>query len=222
MPGQIADFLERYKNWLLKIDQKFDAVRAVYPAAVPCHGGCSQCCYSLFAIPAIDGFLLWQGIRSSRSHDELTELLNSCKRLFSEFKADVFPEAAIPFRVEPIGWREFDELVDRFQRPCPFLTNKGWCGVYEWRPRICRLAGTVFADPVTGVVINDFCPLAIDARGKEGFKSAPFDVSGMDGQMQAFREEFKYLLKSEYRHELRDGHTFPLAGVIEASRVSGI
>ncbi|MCD4652962.1 hypothetical protein K8T06_03405, partial [bacterium] len=136
---------------------------------------------------------------------------------FAEFKESVCQEATIPFRVELVGWHEFGIMVETFRRICPFLTEDGWCGVYEWRPRICRLAGTVFKDPVTDVFLRDFCPLAEDARRRIGFESGSFDIVGMDAGLMEFREEFQVVIRNEFGVELGSGHTFPVAGVLEAA-----
>jgi len=223
VPGEISTLLENYRHWLDKIDTAFNRVRMTYPEAVPCHAGCSHCCYALFAVPVIDGFLLWEGLR--RENTAFTRnALDRCRSLWADFRHS-YPEIPpLPFRVETVGWREFDVLVQGFARPCPFLTDTGACGIYTWRPRICRLAGTVFADPVTGSVIPDFCPLAESARKAAEFQSAPLDISAMDARMYEFREEFADAAAAVCRRSgspvtdrARDGHTFPAAGVLEAA-----
>lgn len=228
MSREITAILTRYRDWLHTIDDVFDRARRMHPDAVPCHAGCSHCCCALFAVPVIDGFLLWEGFRC-RGPEVARNALKRCQLFWDTFTAETGVDTALPFRVETVGWREFDILVDGFARPCPFLTDSGECGIYDWRPRICRLAGTVFADPVTGTEIPDFCPLAEDARAATGFQPAPFDISGMDARMHDFREEFAGAVAAvRHRNEtaehdglhtvsMHDGHTFPAAGVLEAA-----
>lgn len=217
MSGQIKDLLTHYRQWLDGIDAAFDAARQAAPGAVPCHGGCSHCCYTLFAIPAMDGFLLWEGLQQ-QGQAVAQAALARCERLFLDFKAHACPSATIPFRVEHFGWTAFDAMVETFQRPCPFLTEDGWCGIYRWRPRICRLAGVVFKDLCSGIILEDFCPLASDARMETGFAWAPFDISGMDMQVMEFRQQFQAVLQQERSIALPSGMTFPAAGVLEASQ----
>lgn len=206
----LRDFLERYREWLAAIDAAFDRVRRAYPEAVPCHGGCSQCCYALFAVPAIDGYLIREGLR--RMPGPASEpMMTRCGLLFDDFRSQICPEAVIPFRIETVGWKDFERMAERFQRCCPFLTETGWCGIYDWRPKICRLAGTVFRDPVTGLELPDFCPTAQAARERAGFRSAPMDLAALDAGMLDFIEEFQMLLGTNFIR----GHTFPAAGVLE-------
>lgn len=207
----LSNLLDRYRQWLSSIDAVFDRVRDSHPDAIPCHGGCSRCCYALFAVPPIDGALILYGLQQmSKANSE--PMITRCRDLFGDFQRNECPEAVIPFRVEPIGWKEFEGMAERFQRPCPFLTDTGWCGIYEWRPKICRLAGTVFRDPVSGIELPDFCPVALEARNATGFQSAPMDLAALDGEMLEFNDAFRQLVGDAAAR----GHTFPAAGVLEA------
>ncbi len=211
----LRQILDDYRTWLMSIDAAFDRVRSANPGVVPCRGGCSQCCYALFAVPVIDGFLILEGLR--RQGDEvLRQTLARCEALFRDFQREICAEAAIPFRIEPVGWKDFEKFAEQFQRPCPFLTDAGWCGVYEWRPKICRLAGTVFADPVSGTLLPDFCPTAADARERTGFRSAPMDLIALDLTMMEFRD----LFREQTGGRIPSGHTFPAAGALEGAFIS--
>ncbi|MBN1296843.1 hypothetical protein JXA80_08670 [bacterium] len=220
MPREIANILNAYQTWLTTIDAAFQSVKIARPAAIPCHAGCSACCYALFAVPLIDGFLVWRDIHR-RPPDIARDLMDRCHRLVVDWVAATAPDPppinGVGFRIETIGWRVFDAMVDAFQRPCPFLTNAGLCCVYDGRPRICRLAGTVFVDPTSGVRLPDFCPTAEDARNNASFDAAPFPIAAMDGRLMEFQERFAAALESETGRRIRAGHTFPAAGVLEAA-----
>lgn len=197
---------------LERIDAAFEDVQRNHSAAVPCRAGCSPCCYALFAVPVIDGFLLLEGIQQAGI---LQQIETVCQALFDDFARSVCHDAAIPFRVEMTGWKEFEAMAETFQRPCPFLTPRGLCGVYRWRPRICRLAGTVFTDPATGIELPDFCPMAAAAREHTGFSSAPLDLMGLDMAQMEYDDALRHTLNSR----IPPGHTFPAAGLLEAIAV---
>ncbi len=203
--------LHDYRIRLKRIDTIFDDVRRKHPNAVPCHAGCSQCCYALFAVPPIDGFLLLNELQS-RSKDTYARAVNACKNLFEIFQRTVCTEASIPFRIEQIGWKEFESMAEMFCRPCPFLTANGHCGVYASRPRICRLAGTVFMNSETGITLPDFCDIAAAAREQTGFLPEEIDFHELD-MMQM---EFNDALRSCFNGVMSTGYTFPAAGVLEA------
>jgi len=220
VPGQITALLKKYKAWLDSIDTAFDEVREAVPDAIPCHAGCSHCCYSLFAVPAIDGFLLWEGLmQQGQARSE--KILTDCHSTFSEFKETTFSNAKIPFRIEAEGWTEFNVMVDKFQRPCPLLKKDGSCGIYAFRPRICRLAGTVFRDPATGYILKDYCPIAEESRNAAGFNWAAFNISEMDATLMEFKEVFQETVRKELGLILPSGMTFPVAGILEAEQAWG-
>lgn len=205
----LKKLLQDYRIMLEQIDTAFEDVRRSWPGAVPCRAGCSPCCYALFAIPVIDGFLLMEGLQQTGG---LQRTETVCRALFDDFTQSVCHDAAIPFRVEMTGWKEFETMAETFQRPCPFLTPRKQCGVYRWRPRICRLAGTVFTDPATGIELPDFCPLAAAARERTGFNSAPLDLMTMDMIQMEYDDALRHMLNGR----IPPGHTFPAAGLLEA------
>jgi Fe-S-cluster containining protein len=207
----LNQLLHEYRIHLNRIDAVFDDVRRNYPDAVPCHAGCSQCCYALFAIPPIDGFLLLDELRLLPIKS-FAETVTACKTLFESFRATVCPDATLPFRIEGIGWKEFESMAESFCQPCPFLTMNGYCGVYASRPRICRLAGTVFVHSKTGIQLPDYCDIAATARKKTGFLPREIDFHELD----MIQMEFNDALRNCFHGAMSTGYTFPVAGILEA------
>ncbi len=206
----IKILLKRYRTVLERIDAAFDQAREDQPDAIPCYAGCSRCCYALFAVRPIDAALITEGLQTKVSRDDREEILENCRNVFTTVQSED-PEITPGFRVHQIGRSAFDRLVETVRLPCPFLTREGWCGVYAYRPRICRLAGAIFKDVATGDELEDYCPLGESAREKHGFCPVAFDLSTMYATMMEFDEACLRAAPVG----LQSGYTFPAAGVLE-------
>jgi hypothetical protein len=102
---------ERLRRHLRLIDDGVGPVMERYAAHVRCGPGCSDCCHQTFAVSAVEGALLREGLRALPPSEQ----------------ADIRARAA--------AWRPEE------RDPCPVLDAAGRCRLYEHRPRICRKYG---------------------------------------------------------------------------------
>jgi Fe-S-cluster containining protein len=77
--------------------------------------------------------------------EQVTSLTIASPRLITNRFIDQWPE------------EETDRLVERFDTwPCPALEEDGRCGIYEFRPLVCRSMGV---PPDDGVYVHGACVL---------------------------------------------------------------
>jgi Fe-S-cluster containining protein len=206
---RFKQLIAEYRTYLNSIDRAFHAVKSKFPDAVPCKPGCSACCAALFAVRPLDAALALEGlVQVNPAFAE--DRLNACKMLVRDFRHR-FPGTEWPFRIECTGWREFGDMVNVFPQPCPLLDNRGYCGIHPYRPRICRLAGVVFQDPNTDVILDDFCPMAEKARNSVEMFKAEFSLMGMDESVLVFQERLWQICD----FQIPSGSTFLAAGILE-------
>lgn len=103
-----------------------------------CQSGCNYCCYLLVRITSIEAELIRTYIQENFDHSYMSEVrakIDDAKKHF-------------PDPVE-IGSEYPKRILDSYfnlQIPCPFLSDKGLCVVYEVRPLVAR-THIVFSDP---------------------------------------------------------------------------
>ncbi len=205
----LLNLLTEYRCFLEHIDFAFTDFQERNPDIVPCHAGCSRCCAALFAVKPIDAALTALGL-ISRYPDSADSVRDKCFQIVSGLN-DRFGNFSIPFRVEFFGWREFQKVVETYSEPCPFLSSRGLCGIYQYRPRICRLAGVVFRDIASGTLLPDFCPLAESSRMKRPVTPPEYDLTGMDITVA----EFEITFRKSVGAAVPSGFTFLAAGILE-------
>ncbi len=168
---QLRFDLRRYLDRLQSIDAHFLQATQHDDITVFCHRGCHDCCLGLFEVSILDILLL-----AFYAPD-------------SVFAADIHIRAKEQSReLEACGWpfphriadqpenMETSDFFSRFdQTPCLFLSDKGTCLAYDYRPSICRFQGLPFKDPVSKLILADQCPLHAPDRNP-----VPFDFIGFD------------------------------------------
>ena len=102
---------EHLRRHLRLIDDGVRPVMQRYPEQVQCGPGCSDCCHQTFRVSGPEGELLREGL-ATLDEPVRAELLN---------KAEAYQPDT--------------------RTPCPVLDGEGRCGLYEFRPRICRKYG---------------------------------------------------------------------------------
>ncbi|MDH4085205.1 MAG: YkgJ family cysteine cluster protein [Nitrospira sp.] len=118
----------------------FERAKASLFDNLPCCRGCSHCCVGLFSVTLLDKQEIQQGLQSLPSKDrkrledtaveQVNQLRIAAPRLRMNQFVDRWPDD------------EMDTLVERFDAlPCPALERDGRCGVYEYRPLVCRSMG---------------------------------------------------------------------------------
>lgn len=141
-----ASLFEKTTRW-------FDRANSALLEGLPCASGCSGCCIGLFTVTILDRQEIQRGLQAlSHDHrekieglaaDQVTTLTATAPRLQSSYFIDQWPEG------------EIDRLVERFEAsPCPALEDDGKCGIYEYRPLVCRSMGVPSDDDVT---VNGAC-----------------------------------------------------------------
>lgn len=125
----------------------FERVNASLLGSLPCTQGCSGCCVGLFPVTALDQREVQRGLQ--RLPDEHR---NRIERTAAE-QVTMLTIAAPQLSMNPFidQWPEedIDRVVQRFERwPCPALEPDGTCGLYEFRPLVCRSMGVPQDDEV--------------------------------------------------------------------------
>jgi Fe-S-cluster containining protein len=103
--------IERLRVHLLLIEDGVAPVVQRYAAHIQCGPGCSDCCHQTFAVSALEGAWLREGLAAAPA----------------DVRADILARAE--------AWRADARL------PCPVLSADGRCRLYDHRPRICRKYG---------------------------------------------------------------------------------
>ena len=208
-----AGVLQRYKKLLAGIEDCFDAYRRDKPGAVLCAPGCSRCCYGIFEISLLDAMLMAEGMILLEPAD-IEDILGRSYRIVRMIQKRV-PEYQGVFRVGKIGQRLFSNLVETLRVPCPVLSADGLCRLYAHRPRICRLAGIEYQDPMTGEFLDDFCPAAKDVRQQGNFPPAEFPLTRMYTSVAEMSLDIRPLLGDN----IESGMTCPPAALVEFTRM---
>jgi Fe-S-cluster containining protein len=108
-----------------------------------CRLGCTQCCFGVFAINALDAARLQAGMETLHGSDPaLAAKIEGRARLWFETHGAEFPgDAATGLLGETDGERgRFEEFAN--EAACPALDPEtGRCDVYAWRPMTCRVFG---------------------------------------------------------------------------------
>lgn len=118
----------------------FDRANASLLGNLPCCQGCSHCCLGLFPITILDrqeiqrGLLTLPDERRKRMQDTASAQVSTLMDAASQLTSTPFIDQ----------WREeeIDQLTRQFDTwPCPALELDGACGLYEFRPLVCRSMG---------------------------------------------------------------------------------
>lgn len=131
----------------------FDRAHAALLGTLPCTQGCAHCCIGLFPVTTLDRQEIQRGLRTLSSEhrkriertaaEQISTLAVAAPRLRTNRFIDQWAE------------KDIDRLIERFDTwPCPALEQDGRCGLYEFRPLVCRSMG-VPSD--NGVEVNGAC-----------------------------------------------------------------
>ncbi|MCE9534873.1 MAG: YkgJ family cysteine cluster protein [Nitrospirae bacterium] len=118
----------------------FDRAAAALLGEVPCRLGCTNCCIGPFPITLLDVQTLQQGL-PSLSQDQRLRIEQRAIEQTAAMEA-AFPQLAHNKLLDSWSDIEIDSLVTEFHHyPCPALEPDGRCGVYQYRPLVCRSMG---------------------------------------------------------------------------------
>lgn len=154
---------------------------------LPCGLGCSGCCVGLFSVTILDRQEIQRGFRSLPE-----EPLKRIERTAAEQVAALrvtAPRLNTNCFIDKWAEEEIDRLVQRFERwPCPALEPDGSCGLYEFRPLVCRSMGVPEDD---GVLVNGACAVQTTVpliRLSKIFRDEENHLAGMEAvEIEALR-----------------------------------
>ncbi len=131
----------------------FERVNAALLESLPCTQGCSGCCVGLFPVTILDRREIQRGLRSladerrnrieQTAAAQVTALTVAASQLSTNRFIDQWTE------------KDIDRVIERFETwPCPALESDGTCGLYEFRPLVCRSMGVPQDD---GALVSGAC-----------------------------------------------------------------
>ena len=131
----------------------FERSKAFLLGNLPCTQGCSSCCVGLFPVTILDRQEIQRGLRTlpdeqrkrieRTAAEQVTALTIAAPQLNQNRFIDEWPE------------EDIDRVIARFDTwPCPALEQDGRCGLYEFRPLVCRSMGVPQDD---GVLVSGAC-----------------------------------------------------------------
>lgn len=131
----------------------FERVNAALLESLPCTKGCSGCCVGLFPVTILDRREIQRGLRrlpaehrkriERTAAEQVTELTVAAPQLSTNRFIDQWTE------------EDIDRVIERFETwPCPALETDGTCGLYEFRPLVCRSMGVPQDD---GICVSGAC-----------------------------------------------------------------
>ena len=123
-----------------KTDHWFQRASASLLGEVPCRLGCTSCCVGPFPITLLDVQTLRQGLKVlPPAHRQ--QIVQRASEQTAAMEAS-FPQLTHTTFLDTWSDQEIDRLVTEFHdRPCPALEADGRCGLYDYRPLVCRSMG---------------------------------------------------------------------------------
>lgn len=214
--SRLTTVLEHYRRLQQQVDLWFAGALQLFPEAIQCARGCSQCCRGLFDISLLDAWVLQQGFARLPASVKQTVLL-SCRARLAELRQR-WPQLRPPYFLNSLPDDGWTEMPEEDLTPCPLLSAEGLCLVYDHRPLTCRLHGLPNIDH-SGEVFADSC-CSLNFPGLD-----PLSLEGLRG---AFRRNFEQemallgeVTASLLGQPLRELDTFiPLALLVDYDRLA--
>ncbi|MBX3459054.1 MAG: YkgJ family cysteine cluster protein [Planctomycetes bacterium] len=134
MADQTHPLIEQLKQVCAQADAEFERGRRVHGARILCAAGCSSCCSQIFQITEVEAARISQHVATLPEAERAAlqararENLRRRNWLFNDNE------------------RWGDSLASG-GNPCPALTSKGACGMYDARPIMCRKFGVPIFNP---------------------------------------------------------------------------
>lgn len=118
----------------------FDRAKAALLDDLPCSQGCSHCCVGVFPVTLLDRQEIQRGLRSL-PHEDRRAIEQKAARQARMIEASA-PQLAHNRFIDHWSDRDSDNLAERYSDlPCPALRPDGRCGLYAFRPLVCRSMG---------------------------------------------------------------------------------
>lgn len=136
-----------------KTSQWFDRAHASLLGSLPCGLGCSHCCIGLFPVTILDRQEIQRGLQ--RLADDHKQEINQKVLEQVALLTAAAPQLASTCFIDQWPDKEIDRVIKQFEAvPCPALRQDGSCGVYEFRPLVCRSMGI---PPDDGMHVTGAC-----------------------------------------------------------------
>lgn len=193
--------LENYGALLSTVDRWFNRCSVLSPNSIKCVQGCSECCRGLFDITLLDAWYLKIGFDQLKEETKTGVLEKASKRLHSLLI--LWPELDKPYILNTRPEEDWEMLMpDEDETPCPLLSDKGECLVYDFRPMTCRLHGIPLVD-VSGEVFHDeWCTKNFKGENPLAENQLYWNfLSCFQTELAIFRQ-FTYELFNQYINEL--------------------
>lgn len=123
-----------------KTGRWFERANASLLESLPCTQGCSGCCVGLFPVTILDRQEIQRGLRTlPEEHRKRIE--RTAAEHVAALRA-VAPQLNTNRFIDQWMEEDIDRVIERFETwPCPALEQDGTCGLYEFRPLVCRSMG---------------------------------------------------------------------------------
>lgn len=167
-----------YQEALGRLDRWFEAARGHHPDVIPCHQGCSACCYGPFDISVADALLLREGMATLPG--AVREIVRTKGRALHERMRQMAPAWQPPWDLDTLGESAFDATAAALaEEPCPLLDDAGACRVYAYRPLVCRMMGLPMMT-AGGFTIDNACPIQEQFPGYAALDPQLFDLEALE------------------------------------------
>lgn len=118
----------------------FERANASLLGELPCRRGCAHCCVGIFPVTLLDEQVIQQGLKALSDSRR--------KRIVETAAAQVLQLTAVKLQLRKNRYvdhwpeRECEQVIeDHSTWPCPALESDGGCGIYQFRPLVCRSMG---------------------------------------------------------------------------------
>ncbi|HWV45146.1 MAG TPA: YkgJ family cysteine cluster protein [Nitrospira sp.] len=165
----------------------FERVNASLLESLPCTQGCSDCCVGLFPVTILDRWEIQRGLRSLA--DEHRKRIERTAAEQIAMLMIAAPQLRTNRFIDQWKEKDIDRVSEQFQTwPCPALEVDGTCGLYEFRPLVCRSMGVPQDD---GVLVNGACAVQTAVpliRPSKVFREEENHLAGMEAvEIEALR-----------------------------------
>jgi len=131
----------------------FHRANAALLGTLPCTQGCSHCCIGLFPVTILDRREIQRGLRTIP--DEQRKRIERTAAEQVTTLREAVPHLSMNRFIDQWSEEDIDRVIERFETwSCPALEQDGSCGLYEFRPLVCRSMGVPQDD---GVCVSGAC-----------------------------------------------------------------
>lgn len=177
MPGTLlfpSTLFDKTARW-------FERVNAFLCESLPCTQGCSGCCVGLFPVTILDRQEIQRGLR--RLPDEQRKRIERTAAEQVTALTAAAPQLNTNRFIDQWAEEDIDQVIERFEAwPCPALEPDRTCGLYEFRPLVCRSMGVPQDD---GSRVRGACAVQTAVpliRISKAFREEENHLAGMEAE----------------------------------------